>query len=234
MWNNNHPFKNFERFFVGFDKVVDRLSAEQYSTSLASKYPPYNIKKIDENLYTIEMAVAGFSKQDIDIELLDSKLRIKGNIQTGESAKPIPDEECLQPRRSSTSRKDSTSDRSFPTILYQGLAMRPFTHLFTLADNIEVKNAELVNGILKIVLEAIIPGHTIPRKISITSEGDEEESTAEFLSEHKYTFSRRSQRPPGYLDAGLFYCPYVPPSMTLMTPPEVESEQSQSLSPPPK
>ena len=153
MWDINHSFKDFDRFFVGFDPIVKRISevAEQ-SVKLAAeaKYPPYNIKKIDDNKYVIEMAVAGFGKQDIDIELADGKLIIKGKTQAGEP-----------------SEKDSAGNWTWPQVLYQGLAMRPFTRQFTLADRVEIKNAELMNGILKVVLEAIIPEANKPKKIEI-------------------------------------------------------------------
>jgi molecular chaperone IbpA len=151
MWNVNHGFKDFDRFFVGFDPLVKKLSeAAEQTVKLAQNYPPYNIKKIDESKYTIEMAVAGFGKQDIEIELQDSKLIIKGNVTSGEPAE-----------------KDSKGEWTWPQVLYQGLAMRPFTRHFTLADNVEIHNAELVNGILKIVLEAIIPEEKKPIKIEI-------------------------------------------------------------------
>ena len=170
MWNHTHQFKDFDRFFVGFDKVAEKMAtiADQTAT-LATKYPPYNIKKIDENRYTIEMAVAGFAKQDIEIELADSKLVIKGNVKSGEPAE-----------------KDSKCEFTWPEILYQGLAMRPFTRQFTLADNVEVRNAELLNGILKIILEAIIPEHKKPKKIEINGEEldvPSENPDAQFLTE---------------------------------------------------
>ena len=150
-WDFNHSFKDFDRFFVGFDKVAEKMATIADQTAkIASNYPPYNIKKIDENKYTIEMAVAGFSKQDIEVELADSKLIIKGNVKAGEEAE-----------------KDSNGEWTWPQILYQGLAMRPFTRQFTLADNVEIHNAELVNGILKIVLEAIIPEEKKPVKIEV-------------------------------------------------------------------
>ena len=149
--NLPNAFKEFDKFFVGFDPLVKRLSnAAEQTVKLAQNYPPYNIKKIDDNKYTIEMAVAGFSKQDIEIELANSKLIIKGSVHQGEPAE-----------------QDSNSEWTWPEILYQGLAMRPFTRQFTLADNVEIKNAELINGILKIVLEAIIPDEKKPVKIEI-------------------------------------------------------------------
>lgn len=167
MWNHNHSFKDFDRFFVGFDKVAEKMAqvADDVQT-LASKYPPYNLKKIDENKYTIELAVAGFAKQDLEIEIVDDKLIIKGNTQSGEPAE-----------------QDSKGDWTWPLMLHQGLAMRPFTRTFTLSDNVEIRGASLLNGILKIALEAIIPEHKKPKKVEIEDEEKSAPSTAEFLAE---------------------------------------------------
>lgn len=141
MWNHSHSFKDFDRFFVGFDPIVKKITeAAEQATKLASNYPPYNIKKVDENKYIIEMAVAGFAKQDLEVELVDGKLIVKGNIRQGEE-----------------SEKDSSGEWTWPQVLYQGLAQRPFTRTFNLADNVEIKSGELVNGILKIWLESITP-----------------------------------------------------------------------------
>jgi len=151
----NNPFsKDFERFFVGFDPIIERMSrAAEQTVKLAQNYPPYNIKKIDENKYTIEMAVAGFAKQDIEIELSDDKLIIKGNVHSGEPAE-----------------QDSKGEWTWPQVLYQGLAMRPFTRTFNIADNVEIHGATMLNGILKIALEAIIPEHKTPKKVEIKDE----------------------------------------------------------------
>lgn len=154
--NFTHTFKDLDRFFVGYDKVAQRLTdlADQ-ATTLAAKYPPYNLKKIDENKYIIEMAVAGFARQDLELELADNKLIIRGNVKSGEPAE-----------------QDSQGTWTFPQILYQGLAMRPFTRTFSLADNVEIQGADLMNGILKIVLEAIIPEQKKPKKIEINGDSD--------------------------------------------------------------
>lgn len=171
MWNHTHSFKDLDRFFVGFDKVAEKMaSVADQAQTLAAKYPPYNLKKIDENKYTIELAVAGFAKQDLEIEIVDDKLIIKGNTHAGEPAE-----------------QDSKGEWTWPQMLHQGLAMRPFTRTFTLSDNVEIRGASLLNGILKIVLEAIIPEHKKPKKVEIN---DEEQtsaapSTAEYLAERK-------------------------------------------------
>jgi molecular chaperone IbpA len=124
--------KDLDKFFVGYDRVFDRLREfHDEATKNIPNYPPYNIKKTEENKYVIEMAVAGFGKQDIEIETEGDKLIIKGNAETDSA---------------------ETADT-----LYQGLALRPFTRAFTLNDQVEVQNAEMINGLLKVTLERLIP-----------------------------------------------------------------------------
>ena len=148
---------NMDRYFVGADRVMKKLAdiADQ-SVQVVSKYPPYNIKKVDDDRYVIEMAVAGFGKNELDIELADSKLKISGNV-----------------------KPDDTSE-----YLFKGIAERGFSREFTLADNVEVKSSSLVNGMLKIWLEAFVPEDKKPKKINIEdADTDGAASTAEFLVE---------------------------------------------------
>jgi molecular chaperone IbpA len=136
-------FKDFGRYYVGSEDLINRLSKiHDDANRSVTNYPPYNLKKTGENTYQIEMAVAGFSKQDIDIELKEDKLVIIG--KTGEDA--------------------LEKDADF---LFRGIANRAFTRTFTLSDQIIVNNADLVNGILRIFLEKIIPDHKKPRKIEV-------------------------------------------------------------------
>lgn len=168
MFKDNPFMKDFDRFFVGFDPIIERMSrAAEQTVKLAQNYPPYNIKKIDENKYTIEMAVAGFAKQDIEIELIDDKLIIKGNVRSGEDAE-----------------QDSNGEWTWPQVLYQGLAMRPFTRTFNIADNVEIRGASMLNGILKVALEAIIPEHKMPKKVEI-NDGEYPSQAAESVAEGK-------------------------------------------------
>lgn len=159
-WKFDHTFAqlpNIDRYFVGADRVMKKLAdiADQ-SVQVVSKYPPYNIKKVDEDRYVIEMAVAGFGKNELDIELADSKLKVSGNVTSDDSSE----------------------------YLFKGIAERGFTREFTLADNVEVKSSSLVNGMLKIWLEAFVPEDKKPKKINIEdTETDGAESTAEFLVE---------------------------------------------------
>lgn len=158
-WDFNHSFKDFDRFFVGFDPLIKRLAtAAEQTVKLAQNYPPYNIKKIDDNRYVIEMAVAGFGKQDLELELDGDKLVVKGNAKSGEPAEQATD-----------------GTWTWPEMVYQGLAMRPFTRQFTLADNVEIRDAQLLNGILRIGLEALVP-ETKKVKIDI-ADGEDDEYT---------------------------------------------------------
>jgi molecular chaperone IbpA len=123
--------KDVDKFFVGYDKVFDRLKEfHDQATKNIPNYPPFNIKKTAENEYVIEMAVAGFGKSDITIETEGDKLVVKGNAE---------------------------NDEADVDTLYQGLALRPFTRMFTLNDSVEVQNAEMINGLLRITLERLIP-----------------------------------------------------------------------------
>jgi molecular chaperone IbpA len=136
-------FKDFARAGVGFDSIFDRMTRlhDEVSTKTIPNYPPYNIKKTDEYTYVIEMAVAGFAKEDITIETKDGSLVIMGEVK---DAEPNNDE-----------------------ALYHGLAFRPFTRKFTLNEQVEVKSAEMVNGLLKLTLERIVPESKKTKQISI-------------------------------------------------------------------
>jgi molecular chaperone IbpA len=151
----------FDKVFVGFDEQVKRLQqVHDDMTKNIPNYPPHNIKKIDDTKYVIEMAVAGFGKSDIEVEMIDDKLVIRGNLRNDE--------------------------RDYP-YLWQGIANRAFTRMFALGDHIEVKNAALVNGMLKVMLEKMIPEHKKPKKIDIT-DGDEAPTVSEFAQHNPPQF----------------------------------------------
>lgn len=134
---------------IGSDIIMKRLADLADVGTKALNYPPYNIKKTDENKYVIEMAVAGFSKSDIEVEFEDDKLIIRGNTSNTEEEPGI-----------------------WPKFLHKGIAERSFIKSFNLTENVEIQSANLVNGILKVALEAIIPEHKKPTKIEI-NDGDE-------------------------------------------------------------
>jgi molecular chaperone IbpA len=142
---NGFPGNNFSRMFIGADKMLQTLGKVHEETLKGIPgYPPYNIAKVDENKYVIEMAVAGFGKQNIDIEIANNTLVVKGGLTLDQLDPGTP----MQ-------------------YLYKGIADRAFTRKFTLADTVEVKNAELINGMLKLWLENIIPEEKKPKKIDI-------------------------------------------------------------------
>jgi len=152
------PMPNLDKFFVGFDDQFNRMAKlHDDITKNIPNYPPYNIKKTGDNTYVIELAVAGFAKQDIEIEFADDKLIIKGNT-----------------------KDDESSD-----FLFKGIAARNFTRTFVLDDQIEIKDAAMLNGMLKIALERIIPDHKKPKKIEVKDSDDVvvAKSNKQFLSE---------------------------------------------------
>lgn len=153
------PGAHMDRWFVGGDRVMKKLAdiADQ-TTKTLSKYPPYNIKKIDEDRYVIEVAVAGFGRGEIDLTIKDSRLKVSGKVSS-----PTPEE----------------------NFLFKGIAERDFTHEFHLAENVEVKSADLVNGMLKIWLDALTPQSEKEIKININDETNVK-SKAEFLTEEDY------------------------------------------------
>ena len=131
----------FMRSFVGFDQLFNEL--ENTVTSKDSSYPAYNIEKIGDENYLITMAVSGFSEKDIHIELLNGVLTIEGNI------------------------KDKDQGGNF---LHRGIASRAFNKKFRIADNVEVTEAKLQDGLLNISLHREIPETEIPKRIPINSE----------------------------------------------------------------
>lgn len=142
--------KDFDKFFVGFDEQFNRLAKFHSDvTKGIPNYPPYNIKKTAENTYVIEVAVAGFGKSEIEIELDEGRLVIKGSVNEDQS-----------------------------NYIFKGIANRAFTRTFALDDQIEVRDAELFNGMLKVFLERIIPEHKKPKKIEV-----KEKSQKAFLTE---------------------------------------------------
>ena len=128
--------------FVGFDNIFNELERLVEGTQPAPSFPPHNILKVNDTNYVVELAVAGFGKDEIDIQLEDGNLIIKGEKK---------DKEGLE-------------------YVYRGIATRAFTKKIRLMETIEVRGAEFKDGILRIGLENIIPDHKKPRKIQIESD----------------------------------------------------------------
>ena len=136
-------YNHMTPYAVGFDRQFDRLF--DYVTHQAEStggYPPYNIQKTEDYKFEIEMALAGFSKKDIEVEVAEGVLTVK-------------------------SVKDKDTGSTDEYTLYKGISQRNFTRKFTLADDIVVKGAELKDGMLTISLERIVPEEKKPQLITI-------------------------------------------------------------------
>jgi len=129
------------RTSVGFDRL-DNLFDAALHIDAAPAYPPYNIEKLDEDRYSITMAVAGFSESDVEVLVKDNTLTVKGKIENADETK---------------------------SFLFRGIAGRAFNRSFQIADHINVTGAELDNGLLHIELVREIPEEMRARRIAIGS-----------------------------------------------------------------
>ena len=129
----------FDPFFVGFDKLFDQMSSFDTERNQPN-YPPYNIIQTDDNNYTIEVALAGFTQEQIKVTHLPetNNLVIEGS--------------------------NENSDTQY---LHQGISSRKFQRTWTVADTIEVTDAKLSDGVLRIQLENVIPDEKKPKQIEI-------------------------------------------------------------------
>jgi len=129
---------------VGFDSIFEEFDRMLESTERHnSNYPPYNIRKINENDYKIEVALAGYSKDDIELELKDSTLTVRNKA------------------------KEKIVNEDSNGVIHKGISTRQFERAFTISEDIKVKNAELNNGLLNIDLERIVPEEKRARLINI-------------------------------------------------------------------
>ena len=131
---NFDPFKNFS---IGFDRMFDSLN--EVSKINTSNFPPYNIRKIKDGKYQVEMALAGFSKSDIKCELQDGILTVEAKKE----------------------QKDSDN------LIHQGIASRSVLRKFTLSEYMKVEDADFKDGMLKIKLYQDLPDEKKPKTIKI-------------------------------------------------------------------
>jgi len=133
--------KTFDPFSIGFSHILDDIAElNQLASKQIQKYPPYNIKKVTDEKWVVEMAVAGFAKSDIELTLDGDKLTIKG------------------------AAKEDDSEGQY---MFKGIANRDFSHTFKLADQVKIGNAELINGMLKVWLEQLVKTQDNIKKIAI-------------------------------------------------------------------
>mgnify|MGYP001319458753 FL=1 len=133
-------FNQLTPYAVGFDRVFDNLNTYVTNNATSTGFPPYNIQKVGDYNYTIDMALAGFGKEDIEVEVADSTLTIRSD------------------------KKDEPEDEF---TYHRGISYRKFERKFTLADDLVVNDAKLENGMLTIDLERIVPEEKKPRLIEV-------------------------------------------------------------------
>ena len=138
-------FNRLRPVTIGFDNVFDHfermIDDHNFNTMTATNFPPYNIVKTGDYTYDVELALAGFSKDDIDVEYKDNMLTVKS--------------------------KEKAKDDDIDGMLHRGISKRWFSKAFTIADDVEVKGAELKDGLLKISMERIIPEGKKARTIEV-------------------------------------------------------------------
>ncbi len=131
------------RHAIGFDQLFEQMERTFANSRGNDNYPPHNVIKLDDTHFVVEVAVAGFKQDEIDVELKDGVLVVKGE-------------------------KAKTEEDTKPEYLHKGISARNFTRNFTLAENVEVRGATVENGILAVALELVIPEEKQPKKIQIT------------------------------------------------------------------
>ena len=144
-------FKQLRPVSIGFDNLFDHfeniLDGDDYFCTNRSNFPFYNLVKTGNSTYDIEIALAGYDKKDILVMYEDNLLRVGSNVGD----------------------PDDSSDQEKPKkgTIHKGIAKRYFSKVFTIANDVEIKGAELKNGLLKISLEKIIPEGKKPKKITV-------------------------------------------------------------------
>jgi molecular chaperone IbpA len=131
------------RALLGFDSLFNDFES-RFANQINNNYPPYNVIKHDDDHYEIQVAVTGFDKDEVTVEIDQNQLIVKG-------------------QRKEVEMKE-------PAYLYRGLASRDFTRSWTLAEHMEVKEGTIKNGVLTITLERIIPESLKPRTLQLKAE----------------------------------------------------------------
>ena len=139
-------FNSLRPFSIGFDDMFDQFESMlgNGGMTMQSNYPPYNIRKTGKDNYSIEVALAGFSKKDVEVEFEDNILTVR------------------------TKNLNKSEDQNVDgEIIHKGISQRQFARSFTIADDVKVNGAELRDGLLTIACERILPDHKKKRLIDI-------------------------------------------------------------------
>ena len=147
MTKNLSIFNNLRPITVGFDNMFDHfehMMDDSFFRGTMGNFPPYNIVKTGENTYDVELALAGFSKKDIEVEYKENQLTVRSKKQD---------------------KQEETDEDG--NVIHRGISKRMFSKSFTIANDVEVKGAELKDGLLKVSMERIIPEHKKAKSIEI-------------------------------------------------------------------
>lgn len=140
-------FNQLRPLSVGFDSVFDHFESmfnDDFGLRVPTvNYPPYNIVKVEDNKYNVEVALAGYNKKDIEVITENGQLTIKSK------------------------KSDKDESKEDGDVIYKGIAKRYFERSFTIADDVEIKGAELKDGLLTVALEKIVPENKKPKVIDI-------------------------------------------------------------------
>ena len=134
---------SLHRHAIGFDRMFEELNRTFANSRGGDNYPPHNVVQLDDTRYVIEVAVAGFAESELDVELKENVLTVKGEHP----------------------KTEETKDTNY---LHKGISTRNFTRNFPLAENVEVRGATVKNGILSVALELVVPEEQKPKKIAIS------------------------------------------------------------------
>ena len=138
-------FNSLRPFSIGFDDMFDQFESMLGDGGLVkNNYPPYNIRKVGKDKYAIELAIAGFNKNDVEVEFEDNLLTVK------------------------TKKIDKTVEKDGDEIIHKGISQRSFSSSFTIADDVKVNGAELKDGLLTIDCEKIVPEQKKKKLIPIS------------------------------------------------------------------
>jgi molecular chaperone IbpA len=136
----------FHQRAIGFDRIFDEFARTLDGAAKNANYPPYNVVKYDDTHYGIELAVAGFSQEELDVVVKENTLTVRG-----------------------TPAKEEGSE--WPVYIHRGIAHRSFERVFTLAENMEVEGATVENGVMIVSLVHRVPEEKMPKRIAITFKG---------------------------------------------------------------
>jgi molecular chaperone IbpA len=141
---DTNALNQLNRALIGFDRLFDDFE-NRWANSVQTNYPPHNVVKTGDNTYEIQLAVSGFDKDEITVEVDQDRLLIRGESLT-------------------------TTEPTTRVYLHRGLATRDFQKVFPLAEHVEVRSSSIKNGILTVYLERIVPETLKPRRIEISGE----------------------------------------------------------------